>query len=407
MDRFITPIKNKTGFDLGTGGDSPMGHLLRRNLFSPQERGRLLQQPSWRNTGKPAFRQVGVYFESEGPLEPTRTSPKSPNRLPHHILDAPVQNNIISDFYSSPIDWKKENLALSIGSEVYSLRLAPDGTRKIKDKATLVFRDDREEFRTVRYSNTGDLAMLGRRYMTVCRRDVSICAFPLLCRNATKQSLSLEWVDENCVAYVQNRHKIELCDIRGGSRAPLRFHTSKVVAMKSKPDGRFLATSDNKNQVAIWDLRMLKHQKPLQTLLHQAAVKAMDWNHSMLLTGGGQADRGIHVWNAQLGQHTAMANTGSQVTSAYWSPCGGEMVTTHGDLMQNRVRRWQFKHGNIVDCGFHSMPRNGRDTAAVMNSEKTHLAVLNARELISIYCNVFQTPKAKASADAVWNRVIR
>ena len=326
MDRFITPIKNKTGFDLGTRGDSPMEDLLRRNLFSPQERGRVLQQPSWKNGGKPAFRQAGIYFESEGPQEPIRTPPKSPNRLPHHVLDAPVQSNIISDFYSSPIDWKKENLALSIGSNVYSLRLAPDGTRKIQDKATLVFRDDREEFRTVRYSNTGDLAMLGRRYMTVCRRDVSICAFPLLSvhRNSTKRSLALEWMDENCVAYAHRRHKIELCDIRGGSRAPLRFHTSKIIAMKSKPDGRFLATSDNDNQVAIWDLRMLKDQKPLQTLLHQAAVKAMDWNHSMLLTGGGQADRGLHVWNTQTGKHSAMVNTGSQVTSAYWSPCGGK-----------------------------------------------------------------------------------
>ena len=70
----------------------------------------------------------------------------------------------------------------------------------------------------------------------------------------------------------------------------------------------------------------------------------------------------------------------------------------------------------LMDGGFHSTLRYGRDTCATMNADRTHLVALSSRELLSVYANVFESAKGRgrrrakrASLDdgAAWSRTIR
>ena len=92
--------------------------------------------------------------------------------------------------------------------------------------------------------------------------------------------------------------------------ATLRGHTQEVCGLKWSVDARYLASGANDNLVAVWDASMVaashasasspqQYSQPLHTLReHGAAVKALawcPWQHNLLATGGGTADRHIKV----------------------------------------------------------------------------------------------------------------
>ncbi len=54
------------------------------------------------------------------------------------------------------------------------------------------------------------------------------------------------------------------------------------------------------------------------------------WQLSLLATGGGTADKHIHIWNTTTGSNVSSVDTGSQVTSIMWSTTYKEFVSAHG-----------------------------------------------------------------------------
>lgn len=77
-----------------------------------------------------------------------------------------------------------------------------------------------------------------------------------------------------------------------------------------------------------------KSASPIYTMSeHNAAVKALAWSphqHSLLVSGGGTADRTIRFWNTHNGDCINMIDAGSQVCNLMFSKTVNEFVSTHG-----------------------------------------------------------------------------
>ena len=73
-----------------------------------------------------------------------------------------------------------------------------------------------------------------------------------------------------------------------------------------------LASGGNDNKVTLWDLNRL--DMPHFIKAHQSAVKALAWNKmkpDILLTGGGNKDRSIKVWDIKKGELVKSIDTNS------------------------------------------------------------------------------------------------
>ena len=77
---------------------------------------------------------------------------------------------------------------------------------------------------------------------------------------------------------------------------------------------------------------------------HNAAVKALAWSphqSGILLSGGGNTDKTIKVWNTLLMKNVVSVNVESQVCNLAFSPNANEFVSTHG-FQNNEIVVWKF-----------------------------------------------------------------
>lgn len=133
-------------------------------------------------------------------------------------------------------------------------------------------------------------------------------------------------------------------DVRSASPYCLQMkgHRQEVCGLEWSPDGKFLASGGNDNQLLIWDRNS---ERPLWTYDdHQAAVKAIAWSphqRGLLASGGGTADRSIRFRNTLDGTTKSHIDAGSQVCNLAWSKNVNEIVSTHG-YSQNQIVVWKY-----------------------------------------------------------------
>lgn len=130
-----------------------------------------------------------------------------------------------------------------------------------------------------------------------------------------------------------------------------KLHSQEVCGLKWSPDYRYLASGANDNLVGIWE--STKHstsssqtaQEPLQVFReHNAAVKALawcPWQHNILATGGGTADKHVKIWNVHSGNVLHDLNLESQISAIFWSSAYKELITSHG-LPNNQLSIWKY-----------------------------------------------------------------
>ena len=303
-----------------------------------------------------------------------RVIPQTPER----ILDAP---ELLDDFYLNLLDWSAGNtLAVALGPTAY-LWNAADGSI-----AQLMASEQRENIITA-------LAWAGK--------DVSIgstssagggasaadggsagggASAPLantiavglnegvveLWDAETQQKVrsiaghgarvcSLSW-SGGLLASGSRDTAIHLHDARDPSIAgAVRGHTQEVCGLRWSPNhsgtvgggaGVQLASGGNDNLLNIWDLRRASMEvAPLWQLRdHTAAVKALAWNPrqpSLLVSGGGTADKCLRFWDTLRGECVNMIDTQSQVCGVLWSRDGTELVSSHG-YSDNQLTLWRY-----------------------------------------------------------------
>jgi cell division cycle protein 20 (cofactor of APC complex) len=96
--------------------------------------------------------------------------------------------------------------------------------------------------------------------------------------------------------------------------AGLHGHSQEVCGLKWSLQGTQLASGGNDNLLHVWEPRQNRPRLCIEK--HSAAVKALAWcpfQHNVLASGGGTADRKICLWNTGNGQCLNEVDTKSQV----------------------------------------------------------------------------------------------
>jgi cell division cycle 20-like protein 1 (cofactor of APC complex) len=94
----------------------------------------------------------------------------------------------------------------------------------------------------------------------------------------------------------------------------LKKHDQEVCGLRWSPHDTYLASGGNDNKIYIWDIRK---EKPVHTFTdHKAAVRALAWSphqYGLLLSGGGNRDKTLKLWNVTGGHLVESIETESQV----------------------------------------------------------------------------------------------
>jgi WD40 repeat protein len=93
---------------------------------------------------------------------------------------------------------------------------------------------------------------------------------------------------------------VKLWDIRSGVHVRDFFdaHTGSVTAIGMSPDGQFLASAGDDNDICIWDI-------PSGTLYaalsgHTDSIHSLDWDASSKVLASGSADSTVKIWDCSI-----------------------------------------------------------------------------------------------------------
>ncbi|KAI8998131.1 WD40-repeat-containing domain protein [Gaertneriomyces semiglobifer] len=255
---------------------------------------------------------------------------------PEKILDAP---GLSDDYYLNLLDWSSTNmLAIALENTVYLW----NGNTGEASQLCQVARND-QYVASVQWAPDGSHLAVG-----LSEGDVEIWSLESLkkmrtMRGRTSRVGVLSW-DKNVLSSGARDGSIWNHDVRIAQHrvAQLIQHESDVCGLKWRPDGQFLASGGNDNQVVIWDAR--SSIPKFTKTEHMAAVKALawcPWQLNTLASGGGSHDRKVHFWNSSTGGKIATVDTDSQVTSIIWSLEYKEFFTAHG-FPNHHLSLWKY-----------------------------------------------------------------
>ncbi|KAI9207079.1 cell cycle regulatory protein [Polychytrium aggregatum] len=265
------------------------------------------------------------------PKKPIRKIPK----VPYKVLDAP---DLQDDFYLNLLDWSTSNyLGVGLGSCVY---LWNAGNSKVIKLCDLGSHEDLVT--SVSWSPRGSHIAIGTNTGIVQIWDAAKGKKVRSMKGHSARVGSLAWNGDTLTSGSRDRNIFQR-DVRMPSdyTKSLKAHVQEVCGLKWSPDGSYLASGGNDNNLFVWDRCC---ETPLCSFSdHTAAVKAIAWSphqHGLLASGGGTADRRIRFWNTLTGTHIRSIDTGSQVCNLAWAKHVNELVSTHG-YSQNQIVIWK------------------------------------------------------------------
>uniref|UniRef100_A0A183C2W1 Fizzy-related protein homolog n=1 Tax=Globodera pallida TaxID=36090 RepID=A0A183C2W1_GLOPA len=269
----------------------------------------------------------------KSPRKPQRKVPKNP----YKVLDAP---ELQDDFYLNLVDWSSQNmLSVGLNTCVYLWSACNSQVVKLCDLSS----ETSESVTSVHWSERGDLLAVGTQKGFLQIWDTHAQKMLHNLKIHEMRIGCLAW-NENAICSGSRDRFILHRDLRDIQRSEKRMnaHRQEVCGLKWSPNKEYLASGGNDNQLLVWSLR---RSEPIQTYTeHNAAVKALAWSPhhpSILVSGGGTADRSLRFWNTMTGQAMQCVETGSQVCNVAWSKHSSELVSTHG-YSYNQVILWKY-----------------------------------------------------------------
>lgn len=155
---------------------------------------------------------------------------------------------------------------------------------------------------------------------------------------------NMQWINEHVVASSSRDRTIALYDTRANTvTMRLRNHKQEVCGLRWSPTCDLLASGGNEYRICIWSLH--KTTPVCCMNYHKSAVKALDWNphqRGILLSGGGNSDKTIKVFNSLSEKLIREVNVGNQVCNIRFSKNSNQFVSTHGFTM-NDISIWRFE----------------------------------------------------------------
>lgn len=279
-----------------------------------------------------------VYSQTKTPM-----STKSSRYIPHapeRILDAP---DIVDDYYLNLVDWSPHNvLAVSLGNSVYLWNAETGGIEQLLEL------EGADYVCSVAWIQEGNLLAVGTSLGDVQIWDAEEVKRVRTMEGHSARVSSLSW-NSYILSSGSRSGQIIHHDVRQRDHhvSTLSAHTHEVCGLKWSLDGQYLASGGNDNLLNIWSgfPGSSFQTRPIYTFSnHQAAVKGLawsPWNHNILASGGGTADRRIRFWNCSLGSCVNEIDTKSQVCSLLWSNTYKELISGHG-FANNQLIIWKY-----------------------------------------------------------------
>lgn len=265
------------------------------------------------------------------------------NTAPVKVLDAP---DLLDDYYLNLMSWGSTNvLAIALAQTLY---LWDASTGSIKEFMTLEGEND--YISSVSWIQQGDSHLaIGTASNAVQLWDVHAGTKVRSMDGHSARVGALAWNDHMLTSGSRDttivNHDVR---IQHHSVGVMRNHTQEVCGLAWSPDGSYLASGANDNNLCIYDanatISMNNSQAKYVLSEHQAAVKALAWSpheRNLLASGGGTADRTIKFWNAGSGALVNSIDTGSQVCALQWSPFEKEILSSHG-YAENQLCLWKY-----------------------------------------------------------------
>ncbi|XP_058207444.1 cell division cycle 20.5, cofactor of APC complex-like isoform X3 [Rhododendron vialii] len=291
------------------------------------------------------------------------------------VLDAP---NIRDDYYSTIMDWGKNNLlAVALGSEIHLWNAKNRSVQKLLkvDRAN-------DYPSSVAWSNDAKRVAVGHQCSEIQLWDAEAFKYVRSLEGHQKRVGALAWNGHILTSGSQDKSIINH-DVRVGNSliSRVRTHASEVCGLKWSSKGNLLASGGNDNLVYIWEAFKIGSSHFLHRLNdHRGAVKALAWcpyDSDILASGGGTKDGCIKLWNVQRGLCINSIGTNAQVCGLEWNRHHKEILSGHGfstDTLNHQLCLWQYP----------SMSKMGglkRHSSRVLQLAQVHIIVLQQIKL--------------------------
>ncbi|KAJ3059824.1 Fizzy- protein, partial [Podochytrium sp. JEL0797] len=269
-----------------------------------------------------------------------RTYRSLTNKSPYMVLNAPKLKH---DYCSNLVDWSRKNfLSVGLGNCVYLWDVASSRGAKLCDLAIGGAEQTRQgdAVTSVSWNPSGNLLAVGTKNGLLHIYDASTSTRLYTLHGHTSRVGSIAWSSIAHLTTGSGDGTFCLRDLRfngnhlNGVVMRIATHRGEVSALKwalpPTPD-KYLA-SGGIDKMLVWDHRMLSD--PVHT--QYSAVTAIAWSPHrsyLLASGGGRADKYVRFWDGQVGGLLNRVNLKSQVFNLAWSPEVDEIVTTHGERL--------------------------------------------------------------------------
>jgi len=253
--------------------------------------------------------------------------------------------HVVDDFYYSTMDWSPNNiLCTALEDEIYARNMAlahdveTDPLFNWTDRHAIVNYmiiisavccTGCPPSRFIIGTTLGELAVCDFEHAQNIDVSYKIHTYTITCIACNGAMLCASGGNDAVVC---------LNDMRMGNVSiKLRGHTGIICNLQyDLHDTTKLASTDNNGTVKIWDVRQT-FQSVHTMKEHAGGSKALawcPWESSILITGGGNKDGQIKVWNTTNGTciRTVKTTTTTQFTSLRWSlhPSIREFISTGG-----------------------------------------------------------------------------
>ena len=224
-------------------------------------------------------------------------------------LDLP---GMIDDFYCHSLDWGKFFVGMNLDKSCYAY--------SFETKKRIHCLDSDSCLTSVKWSPNGTDLALGDKAATLSVYDAGKDKWNQF-RNVTGFKIcTLDWRTPSELT-LGSVGLITHFDLRSGTAAWTVHTDIRNPVCSLTWNDRMLATGSNANNVRIFDIARIATGSCLFQYSHQAAVKALQWNpekFSLLMSGGGSADRILKLFDTARGMQLSEGYVGSQICSMAW-----------------------------------------------------------------------------------------
>lgn len=161
----------------------------------------------------------------------------------------------------------------------------------------------------------------------------------------------------------------------------------------------YFVLGHNANKVTVYDDRYFStfvHEY----LSHNAAVRALAWNPSNpneIASGGGTADREIHIWDVSTGRLNCKVQTDAQICNLFWNERKGKQyITSVNGLtysnikMPSTLRIFKLENNHLKNQSSFDINPNCRPIHSIIDGSDPNHLIVGGKEFLQMW-RIFET----------------